>query len=105
MIDVVTARSYANEIVSLQAEISRTNKRLNELRKQKREDGEALAEYMENRGLTEFQGIKLKSIKPKARRKAKPKSERKKDAIAFFTKLGANNPNDLWEQFQVTQQN
>lgn len=96
---------YKNEIDSLDKEIKRMNAHLKKLREQKREAQRHLCDYMERHQLEKFDNITLKSIQPKERRKAKPKSQRKQEAIDLFYQIGIPDPQGFWNEFQTTQRN
>ena len=92
------ANAYVKEINSLNCEIKRLNAHLKKLRIQKREKQDLLYKYMEKNNLEKYNGITLKSVKPKQKTRRKPESAKKKDALKLFQEVGINNPENFYSQ-------
>ena len=97
------AESYAREINSLNTEIKRLNGKLKSLREQKKKAESNLYYRMQRDGSQKIEGITIKSVTPKERKKRKPISQKKADAIDLFKEIGVTDPEDFWEEFQATQ--
>ena len=97
------AESYAKEINSLNTEIKRLNGKIKSLREQKKKAESNLYHRMQRDSSQKVEGITIKSVTPKERKKRKPISQKKADAIDLFKEIGVPNPEDFWEEFQATQ--
>lgn len=99
------AGAYVYEINSINDELSRIAQRSKELRAQKKVAETRLADYMESRGLEEFQGIKLAKIRPAKRMMGKilPKPKRRAMAINILAEQGIPDAVALWEQLEEIQ--
>ena len=97
------AESYAREINSLNTEIKRLNGKLKSLREQKKKAESNLYYRMQRDGSQKIEGITIKSVTPKERKKRKPISQKKADAINLFKEIGVTDPEDFWDEFQATQ--
>ena len=101
---------YVKEINSLDAEIKRTNVHLKAMRLQKRAAQTHLYNYMISHNLEVIgegkNAITLKKCAPpKPRAKAKPKKEKREDALRLFQEAGIPNPDTFYNEFEKTQKN
>jgi len=96
---------YSYEIKSIQNEIKRLNSHIKNLREQKRKSEEHLYKYMKNRNLEEFEGIKIKNIEPKPKKKRLTKKQKKMEYISCFQQEGINDPEGLWNKLENTTKN
>lgn len=104
----MSAESYLKEIHSIDAEIKRLNAHIKILRDQKRRTQSNLHRYMTSHELEKVgegkESITLaKCAPPKPRRKAKPKKNKRCDAIDLFREAGIPNPDEFYKQFESTQ--
>ena len=100
--------SYISEIVSIDTEIRRLNSVIKQLREQKKVAQGHLHQIMESTGKEEmsFNGHKItkkQCAPPKPRAKAKPKGQRKNDALELFKNVGIPNPEQFYSEYQQTQ--
>lgn len=98
------ADSYIRQMTDIDSALKRLNAKTSELRKQKKEATQRLYSWMEKNGVETYSNINIKKIAPKQRAKKKPPKKRKEDAINLFSKIGINDPEELWEELQRTQQ-
>lgn len=95
--------AYVREIKSLNAEIKRLNTRLRKLRAQRKEKQTLLHGYMEKNNLQKYEGITIKSIRPRSSIPRKPEIAKKNDAIDLFREVGIPNPEAFYAEFKTTQ--
>lgn len=95
---------YVKRLSSIDAAIKRHNDQLKQLRKQREDIKKSFSTWMERNNQEEYAGYKLEKIKPKQKKKSKPKKEKKEDALRLFTQIGVSDPEELYEQFLITQQ-
>ena len=95
--------SYVKEINSLDEEIKRLTSRLKDLRSQRKICSEKLYAYMEKNNIESInQGkIKLNKIKPKDRKKTRPKKERTQETIKLLRDAGIPNPSAFFNQIET----
>lgn len=98
-----TADSYLRQISDVDAALKRLNAQTKELRKKKKDAQTRLHAWMIKNNVEEYGKIKIKKVAPKPPAKRKPVKKKKEDAISLFAKIGVNDPEELWEEFQRTQ--
>lgn len=91
--------SLIRQMHDIDNQLSKLNSRSRELRQKKQQARARLQTLMEKRGIEEYKGYRVTTLQPKSRPRKK-QAEKKRDAIALFTQIGAPDPNGLWDQLQ-----
>jgi hypothetical protein len=103
--------SYVREINSIDRELKRINAHAKSLRAQKTSAMVGLHHYMVNHNLekvgTGKNTITLKKCEShlpnRPKRNAKPKAQKKADAIMLFREVGIPDPDTFYHEFEMTQ--
>lgn len=82
--------------------LKRQNKSVKDLRERKKKYETELLEWMDKMGVQEYEGIKREKLCPQ-RKPRKKASDKDKDAIALFEKVGITDPYTLLAEFKKTQ--
>ncbi len=98
-----SADYHIQQIKKLDAEAARLNGLLKQLRLQKKEHQRRIHEYMSRRNLTEYRGIKIRTVTPKPPVKRRPKKERDRAAIEICRATGIPDPENFIKQFKAAQ--
>ena len=100
----MSIKSYIDELEQIQVEIKRNNTRNTMLRQRCKELEANISEYLSNKGQ---HGIKYNGkaviIEQTEKRPVKKKKEKEADIISFLSKLGINEPSDVYKQLQNIQ--
>lgn len=94
---------HIEQIRKLDSEAARLNGLLKNLRLQKKEHQKHIYSYMSRRGLTEYRGIKIKSVTPKSPIKRKPKKERDRAVIEMCIATGIPDPEMFMKKLKAAQ--
>jgi hypothetical protein len=100
---MATADSYLRELESIKAALKRNNAQAKILRTKKKTAEERLYNYMVRHHIEEVDGYKLEKIAPKPKIPRKKESEKREDAIRFFSQNGIPDPLAFFEEFKSTQ--
>lgn len=95
--------AYVRVIKEIKEELTRLAVLSSELRIQKKEQEKYLRKYMKKNKLEKYKDITLKSITPKRPSLIKPKDKKKEDAINMFRDQGIENPEEFWNELQISQ--
>lgn len=98
-----TADSYVRQIKELDSALKRLNIQTKEIRRKKKEAETRLYMWMVKNNVEKHGNVTLKKIAPRSASKRKPAKQKKADALSLFTQIGVNDPEQLWEEFQMTQ--
>lgn len=98
-----TADSYVRQIAELDAALKRLNAQTKEIRRKKKEAETRLHAWMVKNNVEKYGKVTIKKITPRGASKRKPAKQKKADALSLFTQIGVNDPEKLWEEFQMTQ--
>ena len=84
--------------------MKRLRKHLKQLRELKKKPTQALHQYMVTHNLKNYKGIKIEKIAPPPLKIPKKTSTQKKnDALLFFSNAGVGDPETFYQQYLLTQ--
>ena len=95
---------YMNEIISIESEITRLNKRIKELRERKKIAEHNLYEFMLSKNLDNFthdgRKIFIEKITPKIKKKALPKKQRDELTKRYLREQGVRDPDEIFQEIE-----
>ena len=93
-----------NEIISIESEITRLNKRIKELRERKKIAEHNLYEFMLSKNLDNFthdgRKIFIEKITPKIKKKALPKKQRDELTKRYLREQGVRDPDEIFQEIE-----
>lgn len=93
-------KGYVYEIQSIDKELKRLNQHIRNLREQKKRAETDLYNYMDRHNIEQVEGIKIQKIRPKERKKVKPKKQREQDAINHLRRMGFSFPEKFYKELK-----
>jgi hypothetical protein len=93
----------ARRLKEIEDALKRINAKTIDLRKKRKDAQNKLYDSMIKNGVDSYEGYTVKKIAPRPKAKRKPAKAKKQDALKLFAKIGVDDPNVLWEEFEKTQ--